>query len=104
MNVQHHILNPFFHGKQKRICIIDEREYYGIVEKNRISRVQLRLVLLVHRNAMNSLRRDPTTQCFKKRKLDAIVLFYTDQSVFCDLQDFFQVNFRTLKLTSTHVI
>ena len=30
--------------------------------------------------------------------------FSTDQSVFRDLQEFFQVRFQTFKLTSTHVI
>ena len=37
-------------------------------------------------------------QCNKKRKLVVAVPFSTDQSVFCDLQELFQVSFQTLKL------
>ena len=40
----------------------------------------------------------------KKRLLVVDVPFSTDQSTFCSLQEFFQVNFQTLKLTSAHVI
>ena len=43
-------------------------------------------------------------QFSKKRKLLLLVPFSTFQSVFCNLQELFQVNFQTLKLTSTHVI
>ena len=43
-------------------------------------------------------------QCSKKRPLVVVVALPTDQSVFCDLEEFFQVSFQTLKFTSTHVI
>ena len=56
------------------------------------------------RNTMNYIRRIPTMQCKKKRPLVVIEPFSADQSVFCGLQEFFQVIFQILKLTSTHVI
>ena len=37
-------------------------------------------------------------QCNNKRKLVAVVLFCINQSLFCDLQEFFQVSFQTIKL------
>ena len=43
-------------------------------------------------------------QCSKKRKLVILVPFFTDQSLFCGLQEIFQVNFHALKFTSAHVI
>ena len=42
-------------------------------------------------------------QCSKKQNF-VVVVFSTDQSVFYGLQEFFQVSFQTLKLTSTYVI
>ena len=42
-------------------------------------------------------------QCSEKRPLVVVVSFSTNQSVFCDLQEFFQISFQTLKLISTHV-
>ena len=38
--------------------------------------------------------------CSKERKF-VVVPFSTNQSVFCDLQEFFHVRFQTSKLTST---
>ena len=78
--------------------------YYGIVGKYGIPRFQLWLVLLFHRNIINYSRRSPRMQCNKKRKLVVVVPFSTEQSVFCDLQEFFRVSFQALKLTSTYVI
>ena len=43
-------------------------------------------------------------QCNKKRPLVVDVPFSTDKNVFCDLQEFFQVRFETLKLTISDVI
>ena len=43
-------------------------------------------------------------QCSKKRWLDDVISFSTDQSVFCDLQEFFHVNFQIIKLTGKRVI
>ena len=43
-------------------------------------------------------------QCSKKRSLFIAVQFSTDENAFCDSQEFFQVSFQTLKLTSKHVI
>ena len=74
-----------------------------IVEKYGIPRIQLSLVLLFRRNTMNYLRRTPTMKCSEKRSL-VIVPFSTDQSLFGDFQEFFQVSFQALKLTSAHVI
>ena len=68
--------------------------YYGIVEKYEIPRFQLLLVLLFRRKTMNYSRRIPTMECSKKRKL-VVVPFFTDQSVFCDLQEFFRSVFKT---------
>ena len=54
--------------------------------------------------SMNYSRRTPMMQRSKKRSLVVVVPFSIDQSVFCDLQEFFQISFQTLKLTSTHLI
>ena len=78
--------------------------YYGSVDKYEIPRFQLRLVLLLCRNTMNYSRRTPTMQCSKKRPFVVVVPFSADQNVFCDLQEFFQASFQTLKLTRTDVI
>ena len=43
-------------------------------------------------------------ECIKKRKLVAVEPFSTDQSAFCDLQEFFQIRFQTLKFISRHVV
>ena len=43
-------------------------------------------------------------QCSKKRPLVVIVPFPTDQSVLCDLQEFFQVCFQTLNLKGIYMI
>ena len=40
----------------------------------------------------------PIMQCSNKQKLFVVLAFPTNQSVFCDLQEFFQVSFQTLKL------
>ena len=45
-----------------------------------------------------------TIQCSKKQPLVIVVPFPTDHSVFCDLQEFLQINFQTLKHTSKCVI
>ena len=54
--------------------------------------------------SMNYSRRTPMMQRSKKRSLVVVVPFSIDQSVFCDLQEFFQQSFQILNLTSTHVI
>ena len=46
----------------------------------------------------------PRCNAVRRLKLVVVVPFSTDQSVFCNLQDFFQVSFQTLKHTSTQVI
>ena len=83
-------------------------EYYEIVGKYGIPRFQLFVesyfVLLLPRNTMDYSRKPPTMQCSKKRPLVVFVPFSTDQYVFCDLQEFHQISFLTLKLTSTHAI
>ena len=43
-------------------------------------------------------------QCSKKQKLVVVAPYSTDESVFCDLEKFFQVSFQALKLTSMRVI
>ena len=77
---------------------------YGIIRKYEISRFQLWLVLLFHRNTMSYSRRTPMMQCSKKQPLVVVLAVSTDESVFCELQEFFQISFQTLKLTSAHVI
>ena len=74
--------------------------YYGIIGKHWISRFQLWLLLLFRRNTMNYSKKTLAMLCSNKRKLAAIASFFTDQSVFCDLQEFFLLNFWILKLTS----
>ena len=43
-------------------------------------------------------------QCSKKRSLVLVVPFSTDQSVFWDLQEYFQISLQTLKRISAYVI
>ena len=47
------------------------------------------------------ITQEGVTQCnaIRRRKLVVVVPFSLDQSVFSDLQKFFQVSFQTLKLT-----
>ena len=74
-----------------RICYMPMREgYCGIVGKYGIPRIRLLMVLLFRRNTMNFSRRPSTMQCSKKRPHVVVVPFSADQSVFCDLQEFFR--------------
>ena len=80
------------------------KKYNKILGKYGISSFQLCLVLLFCRHTANYTRKTPTVQCSKKRPLVFVVRFLADESVFCDLEEIFQISLQTLKLASAHVL
>ena len=62
--------------------------FYDLRKKN----YYLKSVVLILRQSM-------IPECSKKRPPAVVVAYSTDQSVFCDLQEFFQISFQILTLT-----
>ena len=63
-----------------------------------VKKLSLIFALVMTGKTVNYSRRTFTIQCSQKQPFVVVVPFSADQSVFCDLKEFFQVCFQTCDL------